>query len=76
MSRSVRTRGDTSVGRVVIECDPAEVDSGDRVRDLDQLSPSERRSFLDAVDGTTRLIDAPGLAAGDVVRFTEYYRVV
>ncbi|MFD1598217.1 hypothetical protein [Halobellus rarus] len=76
MSRSVRTQGEVDVGRVVVECDPAEVDSGDRVRDVDQLSPSDRRDFLDAVEGTTRLIDAPGLAAGDVVRFTAYYRVV
>ena len=76
MSRSVRTRGGADVGRVVVECDPSEVDSGDRVRDVDQLAPSDRRDFLEAVDGPARLTDASGLRAGDVVRFTAYYRVV
>jgi hypothetical protein len=59
-----------------VQCDPADVDGSTRVRDVDQLSPAGRDAFIDAVGGSARAVDAPGLVAGDVVRFTEYYRVV
>ncbi len=59
-----------------MECDPTELSAGDRVRDLDQLSAEAHRMFLDAVDGSTRGIASSDLSPGDVIKFTEYYRVV
>jgi len=76
MSRSRSSRDGDHVPGVVVQCDPAAVDASTRVRDVDQLSPAGRDAFIDAVDGAARVVDAPGLVAGDVVRFTEYYRVV
>jgi hypothetical protein len=77
MSRSLRGRESADVPSVVVECDPADVDGSTRVRDLDQLPPAGRDAFIDALDGTSaRAGDIPGITTGDVVRFTEYYRVV
>jgi len=76
MSRSVRAQGGADVATVVVECDASEVAAADRIRHVDQLPPSDRQAFLDAADGTDRTVDARALRAGDVVRYTEYYRVV
>ncbi|WP_144904080.1 hypothetical protein [Halobellus captivus] len=76
MSRSVRSQGDVDIGPTLVECDPTEMNASDRVRDLDQLSERDCRAFLDAVEDATREIDASELTAGDVVRYTAYYRVV
>ncbi|WP_256289128.1 hypothetical protein [Halobellus inordinatus] len=76
MSRSIGGSGGADVATVVVECDPSDVGPTDHVRDLDQLTPAARREFLDAVSGSDRAVDAAGLATGDVVRFTEYYRII
>jgi hypothetical protein len=76
MSRSIGGSGGADVATVVVECDPADVGPTDRIRDLDQLAPAARREFLDAVTGSDRAVDTAGLTTGDVVRFTEYYRII
>lgn len=48
------------------------------VRDFDQLSPRESDCFLDLVAAEGHPVHAPavdGLEAGEVIVFTEYYRV-
>ncbi|RLM57060.1 hypothetical protein DVK02_04475 [Halobellus sp. Atlit-31R] len=64
------------VATVVVECEAADVEATDRVRDFDQLSPAARRAFLDAVTGSDRTVNVAELDPGDVIRFTAYYRVV
>ncbi|MFB6252776.1 MAG: hypothetical protein ABEI27_14025 [Halobellus sp.] len=76
MSRSLQSSGDADVGSVIVECDAADVEPTDRILDVDQLSPRDRQEILDAVEGSNRAVDLQELDSGDVVRFTEYYRVV
>ncbi|MGQ4557421.1 hypothetical protein [Halobellus sp. GM3] len=76
MSRSIRGRGDAEAALDVVRCAPADVDPTDRVRDLDQLPPADQAAFLEAVEQPGRTPDLSSLTAGDVVRFSEYYRVV
>jgi hypothetical protein len=61
---------------VIVECDAADIEPTDRVRHIDQLSPRDRREVFDAVEGSSPAADLQGLESGDVIRFTEYYRVV
>mgnify|MGYP000728304973 CR=1 FL=1 len=76
MSQSVRTRGRVNVAAGLVECDPTELNAGDRVLDVDQLSGADHRAFLAAVGGTGREIETSDLESGDVVKYTGYYRVV
>ena len=76
MSRSVRSGTGGDVRPVVVECEAADVEPADRVHHVDQLSARDRRAFLDAVEGSDRAVDVRDLDVGDVVRFTDYYRVV
>ncbi|MFC6824266.1 hypothetical protein [Halopelagius fulvigenes] len=58
----------------VVAIAPESIEADARVRDFDQLSESAQRAFVsgDAAD----VAAASDLERGDVVRYTEYYRVV
>jgi hypothetical protein len=64
MSQSTATTADS----------PAQVPAGARVRDFDELDDRTQEFFLStATDGTVPA--GFGLSQGDIVVFTDYYRV-
>jgi hypothetical protein len=57
---------------------PAEtVSESARVRHFDELDETAQESLAGAVDGPSspRTTSLPGLSSGDVVVFTDYYRI-
>jgi len=49
------------------------IGAGDSVRHIDELSEDELAAFLDGIDGT--VASTAPLDDGDVIVFTDYYRV-
>ncbi|SFG53438.1 hypothetical protein SAMN04488063_2335 [Halopelagius inordinatus] len=73
-----RTASDQSLdgladGSSVVVVSPERIDPDARVRDFDQLSASAQRLFVSEEE--TNPATAADLDPGDVVRFTDYYRV-
>ena len=64
--------GDTGNGGVHLA--PAPSTRGGSVRHFDQLSEGEQEGFLRLYHGETS--GAASLSAGEVIVFTDYYRVV
>ncbi|RQG99744.1 hypothetical protein [Natrarchaeobius oligotrophus] len=52
------------------------IENGDRIRHVDQLEGETLQLFLELLDGGRSTVPATcGLERGDVIVFTDYYRI-